>query len=49
MDLEACAHAEHLVAVVRLWLRMLTCTQLIEKQVRSQLREQRRIRRRAST
>jgi DNA-binding MarR family transcriptional regulator len=39
MDLEARAHAEHPDAL-RLWLRLLTCTQLIEKQVRSGLREQ---------
>ena len=39
MDLEARGHSEHPEAL-RLWLRMLTCTQLIEKQVRSQLREQ---------
>lgn len=42
MDLEARLHGaaptEHPEAL-RLWLRMLTCTQLIEKQVRSQLRE----------
>ena len=42
MDLEARLHgaapSEHPEAL-RLWLRMLTCTQLIEKQVRSQLRE----------
>ncbi len=38
MDLEARAHAEHPEAL-RLWLRMLTCTQLVEKQVRSRLRE----------
>lgn len=38
MDLEA-RHAEHPEAL-RLWLRMLTCTQLIEKQVRSGLRDQ---------
>ena len=41
MDLEARLHgaapSEHHEAL-RLWLRMLTCTQLIEKQVRSQLR-----------
>jgi DNA-binding MarR family transcriptional regulator len=37
MDLEARAHSEHPQAL-RLWLRMLTCTQLIEKKVRSQLR-----------
>lgn len=39
MDLEARAHNEHSQAL-RLWLRLLTCTQLIEKQVRAQLREQ---------
>jgi DNA-binding MarR family transcriptional regulator len=39
MDMEARAHSEHPDAL-RLWLRMLTCTQLIEKQVRNQLREQ---------
>ena len=43
MDLEArlqgAAPSEHPEAL-RLWLRMLTCTQLIEKQVRSQLRAQ---------
>ena len=39
MDLEARAHSEHPEAL-RLWLRLLTCTQLIEKQVRGQLREQ---------
>ncbi len=39
MDMEARGHSEHPEAL-RLWLRMLTCTQLIEKQVRSQLREQ---------
>ena len=39
MDLEARGHSEHPEAL-RLWLRMLTCTQLVEKQVRSQLREQ---------
>ena len=39
MDLEARAHSEHPEAL-RLWLRLLTCTQLIEKQVRSGLREQ---------
>ena len=37
MDLEARAHSEHPEAL-RLWLRLLTCTQLIEKQVRHQLR-----------
>lgn len=38
LDLEARAHSEHPEAL-RLWLRLLTCTQLIEKQVRSGLRE----------
>src|SRR4051812_9467082 len=38
MDIEARAHSEHPEAL-RLWLRLLTCTQLVEKQVRSQLRE----------
>ena len=37
MDMEARAHSEHPEAL-RLWLRLLTCTQLIEKRVRSQLR-----------
>ena len=37
MDLEARAHSEHPEAL-RLWLRLLTCTQLIEKQVRGALR-----------
>ncbi|TBR76011.1 MAG: MarR family transcriptional regulator [Burkholderiaceae bacterium] len=39
MDLEARAHSEHPEAL-RLWLRLLTCAQLIEKQVRGGLREQ---------
>jgi DNA-binding MarR family transcriptional regulator len=39
MDMEARGHREHPEAL-RLWLRLLTCTQLIEKQVRGQLREQ---------
>lgn len=39
MDMEARAHSEHPEAL-RLWLRLLTCTQLIETQVRSRLREQ---------
>jgi DNA-binding MarR family transcriptional regulator len=38
MDLEARAHSEHPDAL-RLWLRLLTCTQIVEKQVRSLLRE----------
>ena len=37
MDLEARGHSEHPEAL-RLWLRLLTCTQLIECRVRSQLR-----------
>lgn len=39
MDIETRAHSEHPEAL-RLWLRLLTCTQLVEKQVRSRLREQ---------
>ena len=39
MDIEARAHSEHPEAL-RLWLRLLTCTQLIEKRVRSELRGQ---------
>ena len=39
MDLEARGHSEHPEAL-RLWLRMLTCSQLIEKHVRTHLREQ---------
>lgn len=38
LDLEARAHSEHPEAL-RLWLRLLTCTQLIEKRVRTGLRE----------
>ncbi|VTU18177.1 MarR family winged helix-turn-helix transcriptional regulator [Variovorax sp. PBL-E5] len=39
MDLEARAHSEH-PDELRLWLRLMTCTQLVEKQVRNGLREQ---------
>ncbi len=39
MDMEAQSHSSHPEAL-RLWLRMLTCTQLVEKQVRNNLREQ---------
>ena len=39
MDIEARAHEDHHDAL-RLWLRLLTCTQLIEQQVRVRLREQ---------
>ncbi|MFC5496195.1 MarR family winged helix-turn-helix transcriptional regulator [Caenimonas terrae] len=39
MDMEARAHGGQPDAL-RLWLRLLTCTQLIEKQVRSELRSQ---------
>ena len=39
MDIDARAHSEHPQAL-RLWLRLLTCTQLIEKRVRQQLRAQ---------
>lgn len=38
MDLEARVHSEHPDAL-RLWLRLLTCTQLVEKRVRGELRE----------
>jgi DNA-binding MarR family transcriptional regulator len=38
MDPEARLHSEH-PGELRLWLRMLTCTQLIEQRVRSRLRE----------
>ncbi len=37
MDLEARVHAEHPQSL-RLWLRLLTCTQLVERDVRSRLR-----------
>lgn len=39
LDMEARGHSEHPEAL-RLWLRMLTCSQLIEKRVRTQLRAQ---------
>jgi len=39
LDLEARAHQDHHEAL-RLWLRLLTCTQLIEKRIRSGLRAQ---------
>ena len=39
MDLEARLHSTHPQAL-RLWLRMLTCSQLIEKQVRAGLRDE---------
>ena len=39
MDLEARAHSNHPEAL-RLWLRMLTCTQLSEKKVRTGLRDE---------
>ena len=38
LDLEARAHSEHAQAL-RLWLRLLTCSQLIEKRVRGGLRD----------
>jgi DNA-binding MarR family transcriptional regulator len=38
MDLEARLHTDH-ANELRLWLRMLTCTQLIERNVRAALRE----------
>ena len=39
LDLEARGHSEH-AQELRLWLRLLTCSQLIEKRVRAGLREQ---------
>ncbi|GHC87579.1 MarR family transcriptional regulator [Pseudorhodoferax aquiterrae] len=39
MDLEARAHSEH-PQELRLWLRMLTCTQQVERQIRARLRTQ---------
>jgi DNA-binding MarR family transcriptional regulator len=39
LDLEARAHSEH-AQELRLWLRLLTCSQLIERRVRVGLREQ---------
>ena len=39
MDLESRAHAEH-PDELRLWLRLLACTQLIEKHLRTELRLQ---------
>jgi DNA-binding MarR family transcriptional regulator len=38
MDMEARAHSEHPEAL-RLWLRLLTCTQIVEKEVRARLRD----------
>jgi DNA-binding MarR family transcriptional regulator len=38
MDLEARLHTDH-ADELRLWLRMLTCTQLIERNIRTALRE----------
>jgi DNA-binding MarR family transcriptional regulator len=37
MDLEARAHSEH-PEELRLWLRLMTCTQQVERQVRARLR-----------
>jgi DNA-binding MarR family transcriptional regulator len=39
LDMEARAHSEQAHAL-RLWLRLLTCSQLVEKRVRAGLREQ---------
>lgn len=39
LDLEARAHSEH-AQELRLWLRLLACSQLVEKRVRVGLREQ---------
>lgn len=38
MDIETRAHSEHPEAL-RLWLRLMTCTQIVEKRVRGGLRE----------
>ncbi len=38
LDMEARAHSEH-AQELRLWLRLLTCSQLIEKRIRAGLRE----------
>lgn len=38
MDFEARLHTDH-ASELRLWLRMLTCTQLIERNIRAALRE----------
>ncbi len=39
LDLEARAHADH-AEELRLWLRLLTCTQLVERDLRTRLREE---------
>ncbi len=39
MTIDTRSHADH-AAALRLWLRMLTCTQLVEREVRSALRSQ---------
>ncbi len=39
MTIDTRAHADH-AAALRLWLRMLTCTQLVEREVRGALRAQ---------
>ncbi len=39
MDLEARAHAEH-PEELRLWLRLLPCTQLVERELRTRLRDE---------
>ena len=39
MDLEARAHAEH-PEELRLWLRLLTCKQLVERELRTRLRDE---------
>jgi hypothetical protein len=38
MDLETRLHTDH-AQELRLWLRMLTCTQMIERNIRAALRE----------
>ncbi len=39
MTIDARSHADH-AGALRLWLRLLTCTQLVEREVRSALRAQ---------
>jgi DNA-binding MarR family transcriptional regulator len=39
LTIDTRAHADH-AAALRLWLRMLTCTQLVEREVRAALRAQ---------
>ena len=39
LDLEARSHSEHAMAL-RLWLRLLSCSSMVERDVRSKLREE---------